>query len=168
MKNRQFGRSGWTVSEIGYGMWGMAGWSNSDDQESLRSLQAAVDLNCTFFDTAYAYGDGKSEGFLGEIARANNDKRLYTATKIPPRNLKWPAQAEFKLDDCYPPDHIDEYVRKSLKNSGLERFDLVQFHTWEDSWTDDRRWFEKMNQLRDEGLIQAVGIASIAGSPGTP
>src|ERR1700730_4786956 len=159
MNYRQFGGSGWAVSEIGYGMWGMAGWSNSDDQQSLRSLQTAVYLGCNFFDTAYAYGEGKSEGFLGDIVRANKDKRLYSATKIPPKNLKWPAQADFTLDDCYPPDHIDEYVRKSLMNSGLESFDLVQFHTWEDSWTDDARWFEKMAQLRREGLVQAIGIS---------
>jgi len=87
MNYRQFGGSGWAVSEIGYGMWGMAGWSNSDDQQSLRSLQTAVDLGCNFFDTAYAYGEGKSEGFLGDIVRANKDKRLYSATKIPPKNL---------------------------------------------------------------------------------
>ena len=159
MNHRRFGRTGWSASEIGYGMWGMAGWSNSDDQQSLRSLQTAVDLGCDFFDTAYAYGDGKSEGFLGETVRANKDKRLYTATKIPPKNRKWPALPEFRLDDCYPPDHIDEYVRKSLKNSGLESFDVVQFHTWEDSWTDDGRWFQKMDQLRGEGLIHAVGIS---------
>ena len=159
MNHRRFGRAGWNTSEIGYGMWGMAGWSNSDDQQSLQSLQTAVDLGCNFFDTAYAYGDGKSEGFLGEIVRDNKDKRLYTATKIPPKNRKWPAQAEFTLDDCYSPDHIDEYVRKSLKNSGFDSFDLVQFHTWEDSWTDDSRWVEKMDQLRREGLIQAVGIS---------
>jgi len=159
MKFRQFGRAGWNTSEVGYGMWGMAGWSNSDDQQSLQSLQSAVDLSCNFFDTAYAYGEGKSEGFLGETVRANQDRRLYTATKIPPKNLKWPAQKEFTLDDCYPPEHIDEYVHKSLRNSGFESFDLVQFHTWEDSWTDDDRWFEKLDQLRREGLVKAIGIS---------
>jgi aryl-alcohol dehydrogenase-like predicted oxidoreductase len=159
MNHRRFGRAGWSVSEIGYGMWGMAGWSNSDDQQSLQSLQAAADLGCNFFDTAYAYGQGKSEGFLGEVVRTNTEKRLYTATKIPPKNLKWPALAAFTLDDCYPPDHIDEYVRKSLQNSSFDSFDLVQFHTWEDNWTEDGRWFEKMDQLRKEGLIGAVGIS---------
>src|SRR6185503_669261 len=86
MKIRQFGRTGWQVSEIGYGMWGMGGWSNSDDQESLESLQAAADLGCNFFDTAYVYGDGRSEKLLGQLVRANPHKRLYTATKIPPLN----------------------------------------------------------------------------------
>ena len=92
MQTRQFGRTGWQVSEIGYGMWGMGGWSGSSDQQSLESLQAAVDNGCTFFDTAYVYGDGHSEKLLGQTMRANRDKRLYTATKVPPMNKEWPAR----------------------------------------------------------------------------
>jgi aryl-alcohol dehydrogenase-like predicted oxidoreductase len=159
MKYRQFGRAGWDVSEIGYGMWGMGGWSDSDDTESLNSLQAAVDLGCNFFDSAYAYGQGKSEGLLGQIVRANKGKRLYTATKIPPKNQQWPARADFTLDDCYPPEHIEEYVHKSLQHAGLESFDLIQFHTWEDAWVDDDRWAQQMSELCAQNLIQAVGIS---------
>src|SRR6185295_996889 len=88
MRYRRFGRTGWEVSEIGYGMWGMAGWSNSNDDESLGSLQAAVEHGCNFFDTAYAYGNGRSEGLLGQTVRSNSGKRLYTASKIPPKDLK--------------------------------------------------------------------------------
>jgi aryl-alcohol dehydrogenase-like predicted oxidoreductase len=147
------------VSVIGYGMWGMGGWSGSDDEESLGSLQLAVDLGCNFFDTAWAYGEGHSEGLLGQLVRANPDKRLYTATKIPPKNREWPSRREFTLDDCYPPDHIEEYVLSSLRNSGLDSFDVVQFHTWEDSWLDDNRWFKKMDELRSRGLVHAIGIS---------
>ena len=85
MKYRRFGRTGWEVSEMGYGMWGMASWSDSSDEESLRSLQAAVDLGVNFFDTAYAYGQGHSENLLGQIVRGQSAKRLYTASKIPPK-----------------------------------------------------------------------------------
>jgi len=159
MKYRRFGRSGWQVSEIGYGMWGMAGWTGSDDAESLRSLQHAVDLGCNFFDTAWAYGEGRSEGLLGQLVRANPGKRLYTATKIPPKNRQWPARREFTLDDCFPPDHVEEYVHSSLRNAGLERFDLVQFHTWEDGWVRDDRWATKLADLRRQGLIGAFGIS---------
>lgn len=147
------------VSEIGYGMWGMGSWSGSDDEESLLSLQRAVDLGCNFFDTAWVYGDGHSEGLLGQLVRANPQKRLYTATKIPPRNRQWPSRRETPLDDAFPPDHIEEYVRRSLAGSGLESFDLIQFHVWEDAWTDDRRWADKMDELRAQGLIKAVGIS---------
>jgi aryl-alcohol dehydrogenase-like predicted oxidoreductase len=159
MNYRRFGRTDWQVSEIGYGMWGMGGWSGSDDAESLRSLQRAVELGCNFFDTAWAYGAGHSEGLLGQLVRANPDKKLYTATKIPPKNSKWPSRREFTLDDCFPPEHIEEYVHKSLENAGLESFDLVQFHTWEDNWGADERWARKMDDLRRQGLVRAVGIS---------
>ena len=159
MRYRRFGRLGWMVSEIGYGMWGMGGWSGSDDEESIRSLQHAVDLGCNFFDTAWAYGEGRSEALLGQLVRANPSKKLYTATKLPPKNRKWPSEREFTLDDCFPPDHIEEYVQRSLTNSGLESFDLIQFHVWEDAWVDDPRWANKMDDLRRQGLIGGVGIS---------
>ncbi len=160
MNYRRFGRTGWMVSEIGYGMWAMGGgWSGSDDEESLHSLGRAVELGCNFFDTAWGYGEGHSEHLLGQLVRANPDEKLYTATKIPPKNFKWPSQREFTLDDCFPPDHIEEYVHESLENAGLTSFDLMQFHTWEDSWVEDDRWAKKMDDLRRQGLINAVGIS---------
>jgi aryl-alcohol dehydrogenase-like predicted oxidoreductase len=159
MNYRRFGRTNWKVSEIGYGMWGMGGWSGSDDEESLKSLQRAVDLGCNFFDTAWAYGEGRSERLLGQIVRANKDKKLYTATKIPPKNLKWPSRSGSSLDDCFPPEHIDKFVHSSLENARLDSFDLVQFHVWEDSWVEDDRWATTMDALRREGLIKAVGIS---------
>jgi len=159
MKYRRFGRVGWMVSEIGYGMWGMAGWTGSDDEESLTSLQLSVDLGCTFFDTAWAYGDGHSENLLGQIVRANPVRKLYTATKIPPKNRKWPSRREHSLDDCYPPEYIKKYVLSSIKNAGLESFDLIQFHTWEDLWLEDQRWATALDWLRSQGLIHAVGIS---------
>ena len=159
MNYRRFGRTGWMVSEIGYGMWGMGGWSGSDDAESLGSLQLAIDLGCNFFDTAWAYGSGRSEGLLGQIVRLNPQKRLYTATKIPPKNSKWPSRREHTLDDCFPPNHIEEYVHSSLRNAELESFDLVQFHTWEDAWVEDDRWAKKLDELKRQGLIHAVGIS---------
>lgn len=159
MKYRKFGRTGWMVSEIGYGMWGMAGWMDSDDKESMQSLQKAVDLGCNFFDTAWAYGEGHSERLLGQLLRSNKDKKFYTATKIPPKNFKWPSQRSFSLDDCFPPDHIEAYVHKSLENAGVDSFDLIQFHTWEDRWADDDRWAKKIDDLKSQGLVHAVGIS---------
>lgn len=159
MKYRIFGRTGWQVSEIGYGMWGMAGWTGSHDDESLASLQLSVDLGCNFFDTAWGYGNGKSEYLLGQLVRANKDKKLYTATKMPPMNFRWPARRDYSLDDCFPPDHIEEYVVKSLKNAGFDSFDIMQFHTWEDSWLDDERGINKMLDLKAQGLFHAIGIS---------
>ena len=159
MKYRRFGKTDWQVSEIGYGMWGMGGWTGSDDEQSLRSLQEAVDLGCNFFDTAWGYGAGHSEGLLGTLVRQNPGKKLYTATKIPPKNFIWPSRREFSLDDCFPPDHIEEYVVKSLENLGLDSVDLIQFHTWEDNWVEDDRWVKKMAALKSQGLVGSLGIS---------
>ena len=159
MNYRRFGRTNWKVSEIGYGMWGMGGWTGSDDEESLASLQRAVDLGCNFFDTAWVYGEGRSEKLLGQIVRANSEKKLYTATKIPPKNRQWPSRRGTTLDDCFPPEYIDEFVHSSLENSGLDKFDLIQFHVWEDAWVEDDRWAKKMDELRRAGLFDAVGIS---------
>ena len=159
MNYRRFGKANWMVSEIGYGMWGMGGWTESDDEESLNSLQISIDLGCNFFDTAWGYGEGHSENLLGKLIRNNPDKKIYSATKIPPKNFIWPSQRSFTLDDCFPPDHIEEFVHKSLNNAGLEYFDLMQFHVWEDSWVNDDRWVKKMEEIRTQGLINAVGIS---------
>lgn len=159
MKYRRFGRTGWEVSEMGYGMWGMASWSNSSDDESLRSLQAAVELGVNFFDTAYAYGEGHSENLLGQIVRSNPGKQIYTASKIPPKTLQWPAPSDSTLAQSFPPDHVEEYVHRSLENAGLQQFDLMQFHTWNDEWMRDDRWFYKLDDLRSQKLINAMGIS---------
>jgi aryl-alcohol dehydrogenase-like predicted oxidoreductase len=166
MRYRRFGRTGWNVSEIGYGMWGMAGWTGSEDSESLDSLARAVDLGCNFFDTAWAYGEGHSERLLGKTLRANErkpvggpDHKLYAATKIPPKNRRWPSRREYSLDDCFPPDYMEEYVSKSLANIGVWALDLIQFHTWEDHWLDDQRLLRAIDKLRGSGKVRAVGIS---------
>jgi aryl-alcohol dehydrogenase-like predicted oxidoreductase len=159
LRYRTFGRTNWQVSEIGYGMWGLAGWTGSDDAESLASLQRSIDLGCNFFDTAWAYGDGHSEVLLGQALRANPSKKLYAASKVPPKNRCWPSQREFSLDVSYPPDYVFEYVDKSLQNIGVETLDLIQYHTWEDHWLDDDRTIRTIEQLRASGKVQAVGIS---------
>lgn len=159
MNYRTFGRTGWSVSEIGYGMWGMSDWTGSDDDQTRASLDRAVALGCNFFDTAWAYGEGHSEGLLGELVRKHPEKRLYVATKLPPKNLQWPSRREYTLDDCFPPDHIREYTEKSLANLGLPVIDLLQFHVWEDAWASDDRWKHTLDDLKREGLIRAVGIS---------
>jgi aryl-alcohol dehydrogenase-like predicted oxidoreductase len=159
MKYRRFGRTGWNVSEIGYGMWGMAGWTGSQDEESLASLTRSVELGCNCFDTAWAYGSGHSEKLLGRILRAHSDKRLYAATKIPPKNRQWPSRRDFKLDDCFPPSYIFEFVDTSLRNIGVETLDLIQFHTWEDGWLDDERLPRAIENMRASGKVRAVGVS---------
>ncbi len=159
MRFRTFGRTGWMVSEVGYGMWGMGGWTESNDDESRASLQRAVDLGCTFFDTAWGYGAGHSEGLLGELVRTNSGKRLYTASKIPPKNFQWPSRRGDTIEHAFPPDHIREYTEKSLANLGLPSVDLMQFHVWEDDWAADEGWQRAVGDLKRDGLVKAFGIS---------
>ena len=91
--------------------------------------------------------------------RAYPDKKLYVASKIPPKNFKWPAEPGYSLDENYPPDHIRQYVESSLKNLGLSQMDLIQFHTWDDAWAADTRWQRALDDLKREGLIAAAGIS---------
>ena len=159
MRYRTFGRTGWQVSEIGYGMWGMAGWTGSDDAESGASLDRAVELGCTFFDTAWAYAEGRSERLLGALLQRHPDKRLYVASKIPPKNRKWPARDSYTLDEVFPAEHIREYTETSLKNLGVDTMDLQQFHVWTDAWAADDRWQRAVADLKAQKLVRAIGIS---------
>jgi aryl-alcohol dehydrogenase-like predicted oxidoreductase len=118
-----------------------------------------VDLGCNFFDTAFAYGEGHSERLLGELMRRNEDKKLYAATKIPPKNRVWPSQRSFALEDVFPAGYIREMTEKSLENLDVSCIDLLQFHVWEDNWAEDERWQQAVEDLKDEGLIAAMGIS---------
>ncbi|MEZ5316069.1 MAG: aldo/keto reductase [Vicinamibacterales bacterium] len=159
MRTRTFGRLAWPVSEIGHGLWGMGGWTESDDDESQRAIERSITLGCTFFDTALAYGDGKSEQLLGAVLARHRDAPLRIATKIPPKNRKWPADPADPLDEAFPPDHIRAATEQSLEHLGLSSVDLQQFHVWTDAWTDDDRWVRAVEDLKREGLIRAFGIS---------
>ncbi len=159
MHYRTFGRTGWKISEIGYGMWGLAGWTGSDKQEVLRALERSVELGCNFFDTAWAYGAGVSEEILGQLLRKNTDKTLYAATKIPPKNRTWPSKSDFSIDDVFPADYIVEYTEHSLKNLGVDTIDLMQFHVWEDAWAGRDEWQAITSKLTEQGKVRAWGVS---------
>ena len=159
MKYRRFGRTNWQVSEIGYGMWGMAGWKESDDLESNHSLDIAVEHGVNFFDTAWGYGEGHSERLLGALVKRHTSTKLYTASKIPPKNFHWPARPEYIFEESYPSDHIREYTEKTLSNLGLEQIDLMQFHTWDEGWSNREEWQRTVEDLKKEGKIAAMGIS---------
>jgi aryl-alcohol dehydrogenase-like predicted oxidoreductase len=159
MQYRRFGRTNWEVSEIGYGMWGLAGWTGTDSDEVIRSLERSVELGCNFFDTAWGYGAGKSEQILGQLLKRYAGKQLYSATKIPPKNFKWPSKPTYSLDDCFPYDHIIEYTEKSLKNLNTERIGLQQFHVWEDGWAERDEWKKAVEKLKKDGKIEFIGIS---------
>jgi len=159
MKYRKLGRTGFEVSDISYGLWGMSGWSGSDDEQSLDSLQLSIDEGCNFFDTAWDYGKGKSDGLLGEIMARNSDKRLYAASKIPPANDKWPALPAYKYLDVFSPDHVLQYADLIRKKLRVDSIDVLQFHVWDDSWTDEPEFLSTVEKLKDGGWIRYFGLS---------
>src|SRR6185295_18788121 len=159
MHSRPFGRLRWPVSEVGYGLWGMGGWSGSDDETSIAALERSIALGCTFFDTALAYGDGHSERLLGQVLKRHRGAPLVIATKVPPKNRKWPGVATDRISDVFPPDHIRRSTETSLENLGVSSLDVQQFHVWDDSWTPDERWQRAVSDLKREGLIKSFGIS---------
>lgn len=163
MQYRVFGRLGWRVSDIGLGMWGIggpiSGWTGADDEESIRSLERAVERGCNFFDTAWAYGDGHSERLLGQLLARHVDKGLYAATKIPPKNRQWPARSKDTLDEVFPADHIRKYAERSLANLQVPAIDLLQFHVWNDNWASDETWQRAIDELKREKMVRAVGLS---------
>jgi aryl-alcohol dehydrogenase-like predicted oxidoreductase len=159
MKYRKLGRTGFEVSEMAHGLWGMSGWSGSEDQESLNALQLATDMGCNFFDTAWAYGEGKSDGLLGEILSLNSKKRLYAASKIPPLNRKWPARSAYKYQDVFPADHVFKHADLIRKKLRVDSIDLLQFHVWDDSWTGEAEFRNTVEKLKRDGIIRHFGLS---------
>ena len=159
MKYRRFGRTNWQLSEISYGMWGMGGWKESDDIQSMESLSLAVEKGVNFFDTAWGYREGHSERLLGKLLKNCPNKKLYTASKIPPKNFKWPAKPHYTFAESYPEEHIRDYTEKTLRNLDQEQIDLMQFHTWDDGWATNEEWQRTVENLKKEGKIAAMGIS---------
>jgi aryl-alcohol dehydrogenase-like predicted oxidoreductase len=159
MRYRKAARLPDALSEIGYGMWGMGGWSGSEDAESARALDHAVELGCTFFDTAAAYGDGHSERLLGDLLRRYRDLKLVAASKVAPKNRQWPGRATSAADDVFPYDHVIESTHTTLRNLGVDTLDLQQLHVWDDSWANADGWRRAITELKQSGKIRAFGIS---------
>lgn len=159
MRYRQLGRTGFNVSDIGHGLWGMSGWTGSEDKQSLAALQRSVDLGCNFFDSAWAYGDGHSDQMLGRILRENKGKRIYAASKVPPLNRQWPASSQFTLHDVFPRAYVIESAEKILDALSTDVIDLLQFHVWDDSWARESELRETVEELKSSGRIRAFGIS---------
>jgi aryl-alcohol dehydrogenase-like predicted oxidoreductase len=160
MQYRRLGRTGYSVSEIGFGAWGIGRsmWIGAEDSVSLKTLHRAADLGCNFVDTALAYGDGHSEKLVGRFLRGRSEV-IHVATKIPPKNLEWPARRDARLGDVFPAEHIVHSTETSLRNLGVERIDLEQFHVWSDAWADDPTWQEAVARLKQQGKVRHFGIS---------
>jgi aryl-alcohol dehydrogenase-like predicted oxidoreductase len=165
MKTRPLGPTGYRVSEIGFGAWGIGGamWRGVDDNDGRKALREAVDQGITFFDTALAYGDGHSEQLIGDVLKDDiRAGRVTVATKIPPMNLEWPAKASYKLNAVFPAKHIATSTEQSLKNLRMDALHLQQLHVWNDVWLSDPEWqksLEQIMRLKKEGKVLHWGIS---------
>ncbi len=162
---RRFGRTGWQVSEVGLGLWGMGSWPDRDDGESAASLRLAADLGCNFFDTAWDYGQGRSDGLLGDLLAARPARRLFAATKVPPRNFKWPADRADTYDSVFSREHVLEYARRCRELLRVQRIDLLQLHVWDDTWTQHPAFAATIAELKESGLIRYFGLSLNRGQP---
>ncbi|MFH0988850.1 MAG: aldo/keto reductase [bacterium] len=160
MKYRILGRTEMRVSEIGYGAWGIGGnlWQGSNDHESIRALHRAIDCGLTFIDTALVYGDGHSERLINNVLEERREK-ITVATKIPPKNMRWPAKKGSSLSEVFPYTHIIECTEMSLKNLGVEQIELQQFHVWDDEWTEESEWSDAISHLKEQGKIRSFGVS---------
>ncbi len=160
MRYRKLGRTGFHVSEMGYGAWGIGGtqWLGGDDRESLHALRHAIELGLNFIDTALAYGDGHSEQLVGEVVR-ETDHKIYVASKVPPKNQLWPAQSGVGINEVFPYDYVIASTERSLKNLGLDTIDLQQLHVWNPEWIDRDDWKRAFEDIRKSGKAQAVGVS---------
>ena len=122
MKYRELGRTGWAVSEISFGAWGIGGdWGSVDNAESLAALHQALDLGVNLIDTADVYGDGRSERLVAQVLRERPGERIYVATKAGRRLSPHVAEG-------YNRENMTASVERSLQNLGVDAIDLLQLH----------------------------------------
>jgi aryl-alcohol dehydrogenase-like predicted oxidoreductase len=159
MRYRPLGKTGLSVSEIGYGAWGIGGsmWIGAREDESVAALHRAIELGVNFIDTARGYGE--SERIVGLVVREHAGETLYVATKVPPKNGIWPAPAGVDPAEAFPGDHIRASLETSLRASGLDHFDVLQFHVWSDEWVGRGDWLETIEDLKKEGKIRFFGVS---------
>jgi aryl-alcohol dehydrogenase-like predicted oxidoreductase len=160
MNYRKLGRTNFQVSEIGYGAWGIGGiqWLGGTDDESLTALRRAIDLGVNFIDTALAYGDGHSEQLVGRVVR-DAGRRIYVATKVPPKNEQWPALPGIGIEAVFPYDYIIRSAEQSLRNLKLDAIDLFQLHVWNPEWIGRDEWRRAFEDLKRDGKIRAAGLS---------
>jgi aryl-alcohol dehydrogenase-like predicted oxidoreductase len=165
VKTRPLGTTGYAVSEIGFGCWGLGAemWRGVADSDAGDALREAVDQGITFFDTALAYGHGHSERLVGEVLKEDiRAGRVIVASKVPPLNDEWPGKAARPLAEVFPPRHLSRATERSLKNLGVEAVFLQQLHVWHDAWLQDSQWeacYDRIVRLKEEGKVLHWGIS---------
>lgn len=160
MNYRTLGRTGLSVSEIGFGAWGIGGrqWMGASDDESLAALRQAIQLGVNFIDTALAYNEGHSEQLIAKVLRETHSK-VFVATKVPPTNRIWPAQPGIGIEQVFPYEYILRSTETSLKNLGVDCVDLQQLHVWNPEWIARDEWRRAFEDLKKQGKARFVGVS---------
>ncbi|MFP4508331.1 MAG: aldo/keto reductase [Candidatus Acetothermia bacterium] len=153
MKYREFGKTGWNVSEVGLGTWalGSDAWGDVDEGQALEVLEEAIEQGINFFDTADVYGDGLSEKRIGKVLDST-DERIYVATKFG-RRID-PHRAE-----DYTKDNLERFLDRSLENLGVDTIDLVQLHCPPTEVYYQPEVFEAMEEFVEKGKIRYYGVS---------
>lgn len=161
MQYRLMGKTGYKVSEIGFGAWQIGGesWGAQSDEDSLNALNAAVEKGVNFIDTAAQYGNGKSEKIIGQFIK-DIGKRIYIATKTPPLPGLWPPSPYCIAKDRYPESYIKDNVEERLRNLGLDKLDILLLHTWTRAWNNDPAPLKVLEKLKNEGKIENIGVST--------
>ncbi len=160
MRFRKLGRTGFNVSEIGFGAWAIGGgWGPQSEADSVAALNKALDLGVNFIDTAAGYGDGRSERIIASVLRDRRES-VIVATKTPPTDGPWPPSPYCVSSRRYPEKYLRENVEQRLRNLGTDRIDLLQLHTWTRAWNRDPGPFETLRALKKEGKVRFVGVST--------
>lgn len=160
MKYRNLGRTGLSVSEIGFGAWAIGGsWGPQSEADSVAALHRALDLGVNFIDTAAGYGDGKSERIIASVLKGRRES-VFVATKTPPTEGTWPPSPYCDASLRYPEKYLRENVEQRLRNLGTDRLDILQLHTWTRAWNGNPGPFEVLRTLKREGKIRFVGVST--------
>lgn len=165
MNYRTFGKHDVTTSEIGFGAWAIGGsWGAQADTDSLAALNHALDLGCTFIDTAAGYGNGRSEKLIAQVLQARRaagrNDRVFVATKTPPADGIWPPSPYCVADQRYAEAYLRENIATRLACLGTDRLDLLQLHTWTRAWNRNPTPFKVLRRLQAEGLIGLIGVST--------
>lgn len=152
MKYREFGRTGWKVSEVSFGAWAIgSAWGETDDSESIAAMNRCIDLGINLFDTADVYGDGHSERLISKVLKDRREE-VHVLTKA---GRRLPAQ----VVEGYTKENLTAWIDRSLQNLDTERIDLVQLHCPPTEVYYRPEVFEALDDLVKAGKIQYYGVS---------
>ncbi|MBM7567673.1 aldo/keto reductase [Paenibacillus sacheonensis] len=158
MFTRKLGKTKIEVSEIGFGAWAIGGdaWGPVDDGQSLRAMEAAVELGVNFIDTADVYGDGRSEQLVAKLIEGRRNE-LVVSTKGGLMGHHRDPNGEPVYGR---PAKVIEAFENSLKRLGTDYIDVYFCHLWWDKQEETEAFIEAFKQLKRDGKVRAVGVST--------